>query len=69
MDLKMDKDTVQVVFVTAMTALGVVAIYVDGETGNAIGMAILASMLGIASYLFGVKKAVGGETDEEEVQK
>lgn len=59
-----DNETVQVVAIIGVIALGVTAMIVDGEIGETIAIAVATALGAVVGYLF---KNRGGSTDAEEV--
>jgi lipid-binding SYLF domain-containing protein len=59
----LDNETVQVVAIIGVIALGVTAMVVDGEIGETIAVAVATGLGAVIGYLF---KNRGGETDATE---
>jgi len=60
----LDTETVQVIAIAGVTALGITAMVVDGEIGETIAVAVATGLGAFIGYLF---KSKGGKDDAKEV--
>lgn len=54
--MNLDNETVQVIAICGVTALGITAMIVDGQIGETIAVAVATGLGAVIGYLFKVKE-------------